>query len=334
MSKKLVVLVTGGLGFIGSNFIRYILNTYPNYHVINLDKITYAGNENNFAGVNLNQNYTFIRGDICDFQLVDQIVKTHDVNVIINFAAESHVDRSIFNASVFIETNVLGTQTLLDIAVKNKISKYVQISTDEVYGSLNEEGYFNENTPLNPKNPYSASKASADCLVNSYYNTFKLNTSMVRFANTYGPYQFPEKLIPKTITLALHNKPIPVHGRGKSVRDWLHVSDAIRAIALVMHKGKSGEVYNIGARQERETIDVVKRILNILNKPENLINFVDDRPGQDYRYSNDPSKIINELRWQAIFDFEEGLTETINWYKEHVQWWTSLNNEDAFFVND
>ncbi|MGN2272012.1 dTDP-glucose 4,6-dehydratase [Priestia megaterium] len=321
------LLVTGGLGFIGSNFIKFMLASYKKYKIINLDKITYAGNLDNLKKVKSNSNYKFVQGDICDAKLVETVIKEEKIDVIVNFAAESHVDRSFLTPHVFVQTNIMGTQILLDLAMKNDIKKYVQISTDEVYGELGNDGYFNEKTPLSPTNPYSASKAGADFIVKAYHDTYGIDVSFVRFANTYGPFQYPEKLIPMTITNALENNHIAVHGNGASIRDWLFVKDNIRAIDLVIHKGKPGNVYNIGAREERSTIDVVETILEILNKPKSLIHFVDDRLSQDYRYANDPTKIMEELGWAPTYDFREGILETIKWYQHNDTWWQLLKDK-------
>ncbi|AEF95431.1 dTDP-glucose 4,6-dehydratase [Desulfotomaculum nigrificans CO-1-SRB] len=313
------ILVTGGAGFIGSNFIKYMLDKYPEYKIINLDLLTYAGNLENLAEVENLPNYTFVKGDICDGSLVNQLV-SEGVNYIINFAAESHVDRSIEDPGIFIRTNVMGTQILLDAALKNKIYKFVQISTDEVYGSLGETGYFTEETPLAPNSPYSASKAGADMLVRAYYETFKLPVNITRCSNNYGPYQFPEKLIPLIIANAQEDKEIPVYGDGLNVRDWLHVIDHCCAIDAVLHRGKPGEVYNIGGNNERKNIEIVKTILEILNKPESLIKFVTDRPGHDRRYAIDATKIKKELEWEPSYPFEKGIKETIRWYLENKEW--------------
>lgn len=312
------VLVTGGAGFIGSNFVRYMLDTHPHYEIVNLDALTYCGNLENLSGVEENPNYTFIKGDITDKDLVFGIVE--DVDLIVNFAAESHVDRSIEDPAIFIKSNVLGTQTLLDAAQKLGVEKFLQISTDEVYGSLGEEGYFQENTPLAPNSPYSASKAAADLMVRAYHKTFKLPMNITRCSNNYGPYQFPEKLIPLMISNALENKSLPVYGDGLHVRDWLHVYDHCTAIDLVLHQGKDGEVYNIGGNNEKKNIELVELILKILDKPESLINYVDDRPGHDRRYAIDSSKIQRELGWNPKYTFEVGISETIEWYLDHEEW--------------
>ncbi|MBD3921476.1 dTDP-glucose 4,6-dehydratase [Paenibacillus sp. PR3] len=316
------ILVTGGAGFIGSNFIQHMLDNHDDYHIINLDKLTYSGNLENLSEVQSRRNYKFIKGSICDQKLVDEVIIKYDIDVIINFAAESHVDRSFQNPFLFTTNNVLGTQSLLD-AAKNHGLRFVQISTDEVYGELGDTGVFTEDSPISPNNPYAASKASADLHVLAYHRTYGLPINIVRFANTYGPKQYPEKLIPMTITNALQDMPIYIHGEGKSIRDWLYVVDNVEAIRLVMENGIPGEVYNIGARQECQTLETVYLILDYLRKPRTLIKFVEDRPCQDYRYANDPSKIMSHLHWKAQYDFEVGLRKTIQWYMDNRRWWRS-----------
>lgn len=312
------ILVTGGAGFIGSNFLKYMVNKYPNYDFINLDALTYCGNLENLSDIEDYDNYTFVKGDIRDASLVDKLVS--DVDYIVHFAAESHVDRSIEDPGIFIKSNILGTQTLLDAAKKYDIKKYLQVSTDEVYGSLGPEGYFTEETPLQANSPYSASKAGADLMVRAYHNTFNLPINITRCSNNYGPYQFPEKLIPLMISNALEDKELPIYGDGKNIRDWLHVYDHCTAIDLVLHKGKSGEVYNIGGHNEKSNIEIVKLILKELNKPESLIKFVSDRLGHDRRYAIDSSKIRKDLGWKPKYDFETGIVETINWYLDNQDW--------------
>lgn len=319
------ILVTGGAGFIGSNFIKYMLAKHPEYQIINLDLLTYAGNLENLVEIEHNPNYNFVRGDICDASLINQLV-SDGVNYIINFAAESHVDRSIEDPGVFLRTNVMGTQILLDAALKHKVDKFVQISTDEVYGSLNESGYFTEETPLAPNSPYSASKAGADMLVRAYHETFKLPINITRCSNNYGPYQFPEKLIPLIIANAQEDKYIPVYGDGLNIRDWLHVRDHCSAIDTVLHEGATGEVYNIGGNHEKKNIEIVKTILECLKKPESLIKFVTDRPGHDKRYAIDASKIKKELGWEPSYSFQEGIKETIQWYLENTDWLDKVRN--------
>ncbi|MBZ4687979.1 MAG: dTDP-glucose 4,6-dehydratase [Clostridiales bacterium] len=319
------ILVTGGAGFIGSNFIRYMLNKYDDYKIINLDLLTYAGNLENLKDVEDNPNYEFIKGDIADKKLIDEIV-SQDFDYIVNFAAESHVDRSIEDPEIFVRTNIMGTQVLLDAAKKYNIEKFVQISTDEVYGSLGETGLFTENTPLAPNSPYSASKTSADLLVRAYFKTFNLPVNITRCSNNYGSYQFPEKLIPLMIANALEDKELPVYGDGLQVRDWLHVEDHCSAIDVVLHQGKVGEVYNIGGNNEKKNIEIVKLILEKLGKPESLIKFVKDRPGHDRRYAIDSTKIQNDLGWKPKYTFETGMEKTIKWYLENKEWWEKIRS--------
>lgn len=312
------ILVTGGAGFIGSNFIKYMLDKYPDYEIVNLDDLTYCGNLENLENLENNPNYSFIKGNICDEEIVDEIVGT--VDFIVNFAAESHVDRSIEDPQIFIKSNIIGTQVLLDAARKYNITKYLQVSTDEVYGSLGPEGYFTETTPLQPNSPYSASKAGADLMVRAYSETFDLPINITRCSNNYGPYQFPEKLIPLMISNALEDKELPIYGDGKNIRDWLHVYDHCSAIDLVLHKGKLGDVYNIGGHNEKQNIEIVKLILKELDKPESLIKFVKDRLGHDRRYAIDSTKITEELGWKPKYTFETGIIETIHWYLDNQDW--------------
>ena len=312
------VLITGGAGFIGSNFVKYMLEEYPNYEIINLDALTSCGNLENLEDIEDNPNYTFVKGDIRDEKLVDELV--NGVDYIVHFAAESHVDRSIEDPQIFIKTNIIGTQVLLDAARKHDVKKFVQVSTDEVYGSLGSEGYFTEESPLQANSPYSASKAGADLMVRAYGETFGLPINITRCSNNYGPYQFPEKLIPLMISNALEDKELPVYGDGKNIRDWLHVYDHCTAIDLVLHKGKLGEVYNIGGHNEKENIEIVKLILKELNKSESLIKFVKDRLGHDRRYAIDSTKITEELGWKPKYTFETGIKETINWYLDNQDW--------------
>ncbi|GIO35105.1 dTDP-glucose 4,6-dehydratase [Paenibacillus albilobatus] len=322
------LLVTGGAGFIGSNFILYMLKKYPNYKIINLDALTYAGNLNNLEDATNEGNYIFVHGDICDRSLVNKLFDEHKPNYVLNFAAESHVDRSIINPRIFLKTNIEGTQVLLDAcklhwgdSESNVLPlKYVQVSTDEVYGSLGPDGFFTEETPLAPNSPYSASKASADMFVRAYYETYGLNVNITRCSNNYGPYQFPEKLIPLIISNALKGHDLPVYGDGLNVRDWLYVEDHCRAIDLVLHGGNSGEVYNVGGHNERTNIDIVKIILDELEKPYSLIKYVEDRLGHDRRYAIDASKIKKELGWEPTVMFEEGIRKTIQWYLEKSEW--------------
>ncbi|AQT69055.1 dTDP-glucose 4,6-dehydratase [Anaerohalosphaera lusitana] len=314
------VLVTGGAGFIGSNFVRMVLAEHRECKVINLDKLTYAGNLENLAGFMEDSNHEFVRGDICDGLLVERLLEEYSVDAIINFAAESHVDRSIMEPGVFIETNVKGTVALLKAALDKGVGKFVQVSTDEVYGSLGPEGLFTETTPLSPNSPYSASKASADHMVAAFGHTWELDYNITRCSNNYGEYQFPEKMIPLMINNALNDKPLPVYGDGMNVRDWLYVYDHCTAIWQVLTKGRSGDIYNIGGNNEKTNLEVVKRILDRLGKSEDLITFVKDRPGHDRRYAIDSSKIMSELGWKPSVTFEEGIGKAIDWYLENRKW--------------
>ena len=318
------ILVTGGAGFIGSNFIRYMLNKYKDYKIVNLDLLTYAGNIKSLYDIQDNPNYLFVKGDIADNKLVDEIVLEKKIDVIINFAAESHVDKSITNPDIFIKTNVLGTQNLLEVAKKYKIKKYFQISTDEVYGSLGKTGFFTETTPLAPNSPYSASKASADLLVMAYHHTFGLNVNITRCSNNYGPYQFPEKLIPLFITNLLNNKKVPLYGDGLNIRDWLFVEDHCVAIDTVLHKGKNGKIYNVGGNNEKTNRYITEVILKYLDKDESYIEYVQDRLGHDRRYAIDATKIKKELNWQPTYKFEDAIIKTIQWYINNKSWWQPL----------
>lgn len=313
------LLVTGGAGFIGSNFIRYVLNHHPDYQVINFDKLTYAGNLDNLKDIEKDPRYKFIKGDICDPVAVEAAVGS-GLDAVINFAAESHVDRSIISAGSFVQTDVYGTYVLLEAVKKHKIIRYIQISTDEVYGSI-DSGSFTENSTLSPNSPYAASKAGGDLLVRAYYKTHKLPVIITRSSNNFGPYQYPEKLISLFTTNALRGQKLPLYGKGENVRDWLYVLDNCEAIDLVLQKGKVGEVYNIGGGSERKNIEIARFILKELNKPESMIEPVTDRLGHDWRYSLDCGKIKKELGWQAKSDFEPALAETINWYWENEEWW-------------
>jgi dTDP-glucose 4,6-dehydratase len=317
--------VTGGAGFIGSNFIRYIIKKYPDYKIINLDKLTYAGNLDNLKDIKNSSNYTFIKGDICDRRIVNELSK--DVNAIVNFAAESHVDRSIIDASDFIRTNIDGTYNLLEATKRYNISHLIHCSTDEVYGSI-EEGSFTETSPLSPSSPYAASKASADMLVHSYRITFNLPVIIARSSNNFGPYQYPEKIIPLFITNALEDKPLPLYGDGMNVRDWLYVIDNCEGIDLILHRGREGEIYNIGGGNELRNIDLTRMVLKILGKPESLIQPVKDRPGHDRRYSLDSSKIERELGWTPGFNFERALEETVKWYVDNHWWWKKIKERE------
>lgn len=318
------ILVTGGAGFIGSNFIKCILSKYPHYKIVNLDKLTYAGNLDNLSDVEDNPNYQFTKGDICDQKLVERIVEDK-IDVIVNFAAETHVDRSIYDPKIFVKTNVLGTQVLLESALKFNMERFIQISTDEVYGSLT-KGFFTESSPLLPNSPYSASKASADLQVRSYFKTFGLPAVIARSTNNYGPYQFPEKLIPLFITNALSDQELPLYGDGLYVRDWLYVEDNCKALDLVLHKGKIGEIYNIGGNYEKTNLEITELILKRLNKPKSLIKHVKDRPAHDRRYALDSSKIKNELGWKPDASFEEGLAKTLDWYITNQKWWQKIKS--------
>lgn len=316
------ILVTGGAGFIGSCFIRHMLNTYPDYKIVNLDALTYAGNLENLYDVKDNQNYEFINGDICDKKLVPQLVS--GVDAVINFAAESHVDRSITGPEIFIETNIKGTVNLLQAAKAFNIERFIQISTDEVYGSLGKTGYFTEKTPLSPNSPYSASKASADMIVHAYYETYGLPTLITRCSNNYGPYQYPEKLIPFFISKLLKNEKVPVYGDGLNVRDWIYVYDHCSAIDTVLHKGKPGEIYNVGGHNEKTNIEITHLILEAMNKDESYIEHVEDRLGHDKRYAICNDKITNELGWKPSITFEEGILLTIDWYLNNKKWIKSV----------
>ena len=316
------ILVTGGAGFIGSNFIKYVLSKYPHYKIVNLDKLTYAGNLDNLSDIKDNPNYQFIKGDICEKNLVERILENR-IDVIVNFAAETHVDRSIYDPKIFVQTNVLGTQVLLESALKSKIERFVQISTDEVYGTLT-NGSFTESSPLLPNSPYAASKASADLLTRSYHRTFGLAAVIARSTNNYGPYQFPEKLIPLFITNAFSDQELPLYGDGLYVRDWLYVEDHCRALDLVLHKGKIGEIYNISGNCEKANLEITELILKRLNKPKSLIKHVKDRPAHDRRYALDSTKIRDELGWKPDTSLEKGLAETVDWYIANQKWWEKI----------
>jgi dTDP-glucose 4,6-dehydratase len=324
MTTSQKVLVTGGAGFIGSNFIHYLLKKYKDMHVINFDKLTYAGNLKNLSDIEDNSHYSFIKGDICDVTQVATCFKKHSPDYVVNFAAESHVDRSILEPGVFVRSNVLGVQTLLDACLKFEVKRYIQISTDEVYGSLGKTGVFTETTPISPRSPYSASKASADLLCQAYVHTFNLPLIITRCSNNYGSHQLPEKLIPLTILKCLRGDEIPVYGDGLNIRDWIHVDDHCSAIDLVLNKGVVGEVYNVGADNERSNIEIVKQIIRVLaelrpeqNISETLITFVKDRKGHDYRYAIDSTKIKKTLGWKPTIPFDSGLKNTIRWYLDH-----------------
>jgi dTDP-glucose 4,6-dehydratase len=318
------LLVTGGAGFIGSNFVRYMVNKYPNYQIVNLDLLTYAGNLENLKDIENAPNYKFVRGDIADREFINGLFQEEKFDYVLNFAAESHVDRSITDPGIFVQTNIQGTLALLDAAKTFGVTKYLQVSTDEVYGTLGETGYFTEETPLAANSPYSASKAGADLLVRAYHETFGLPVNITRCSNNYGPFHFPEKLIPLMIINALHDKELPIYGDGLNIRDWLHVEDHCQAIDLVLHKGRNGEVYNVGGNNERTNIEIVKTILKHLNKPESLMKFVTDRPGHDRRYAIDATKLRSELGWSPKYNFDTGIEQTINWYLNNREWWENI----------
>ena len=321
------LLVTGGAGFIGSNFVHYILEKYPEDQVINLDLLTYAGNIHNLDDVKDNPNHIFVQGNINNRELVRHLVKTYGITHFVTFAAESHVDRSILNPEIFVETNIQGTLALLNVAKEMGIEKYLQVSTDEVYGSLGAEGYFTEETPLAPNSPYSASKTGADLLVRSYYETYGINVNITRCSNNYGPYHFPEKLIPLMITNAMDEKQLPIYGDGENIRDWLHVKDHCQAIDLVLRKGRKGEVYNIGGHNERTNNQIVDIIIEQLGVSRDLITYVDDRLGHDKRYAIDPTKLETELGWKPLYTFDTGILETIEWYLNNEDWWRPLKEQ-------
>ncbi len=323
----MTIIVTGGAGFIGSNFIFYMLKKYPDYRIVCLDKLTYAGNLSTLAPIMDNPSFRFVKADICDADAVDKLFIEEKPNIIVNFAAESHVDRSIENPNIFLETNIMGTATLMNACLKHGIDRYHQVSTDEVYGDLpldRPDLFFTEETPIHTSSPYSTSKASADLLVLAYYRTYGLPVTISRCSNNYGPYHFPEKLIPLMIANALNDKPLPVYGEGINVRDWLYVEDHCKAIDLIIHKGRVGEVYNVGGHNEMRNIDIVKLICKELGKPESLIKFVTDRKGHDMRYAIDPTKIHNELGWLPETKFEDGIKKTIDWYLNNRSWWEEI----------
>ena len=321
------IIVTGGAGFIGSNFVFHMLQTHPEYRIVCLDKLTYAGNLSTLEPVMTNGNFRFVKADICDRAAVYQLFEEEHPDMVVNFAAESHVDRSIENPGIFLETNIMGTAVLMDACRKYGITRYHQVSTDEVYGDLpldRSDLFFTEDTPIHTSSPYSSSKASADLLVLAYHRTYGLPVTISRCSNNYGPYHFPEKLIPLMIINALHDKPLPVYGDGLNVRDWLYVEDHCRAIDLILHKGTVGEVYNVGGHNEMRNIDIVKLICKALGKPESLIQFVTDRKGHDRRYAIDPTKIHRELGWLPETKFADGIQKTIQWYVTHEDWWRPI----------
>ena len=331
------ILVCGGAGFIGSNFIRHMLGAHPDYTIVNYDKLTYAGNIDNLADVESNPNYKFIQGDICDAEAIEKVITEHAITHIINFAAETHVDRSIHVGSrEFVMTNVLGTQTLLDAARRHNIVKMIQISTDEVYGTLQlgEDRLFTEETPFEPNVPYAAAKAGGDLLCRSYFHTFHVPVIVSHCSNNYGPYQFPEKLIPYLVSKAKRGEKLPIYGDGLNVRDWIHVLDHSKAIELMFEKGVAGEVYNIGADNERNNLQIAGIILKAFNLPEDHLEFIEDRPGHDRRYGIDSSKIQRELGWKPEFEFEEAILQTIQWYNDHDQWMQNVLQRKSGEINE
>jgi dTDP-glucose 4,6-dehydratase len=316
------LLVTGGAGFIGSNFIRHMLVTHPDYTIVNLDLLTYAGNLNNLKDCDTSHHYTFVRGDICNSTLVNTVMERYGIETVVHFAAESHVDRSITDGSVFVKTNVLGTYTLLEAARNHAIKRFIHISTDEVYGSIR-KGSFRETDVLSPSSPYSSSKAGSDLLALSYFTTYHLPVIVTRCTNNFGPYQYPEKLIPLFVTNLIYGKKIPVYGTGKNIRDWIHVNDHCRAIDLLLDRGNSGEIYNIGGENEKTNLEITENILSLLKKDDSLIEYVKDRPGHDFRYSLNCSK-LRALGWKPSQSFEEGLKDTVSWYVQNEWWWRLL----------
>jgi dTDP-glucose 4,6-dehydratase len=318
------ILITGGAGFIGSNFIYYILEKYPESKIVNLDLLTYAGNLNNLKNIPKNANYHFVQGNINDQALVSKILKEHKIDLIVHFAAESHVDRSIQDSAIFLQTNILGTNTLLQAALDCDRIRFHHISTDEVFGSLSDQGLFDENTPYDPRSPYSASKAGSDHLVRAYHHTHGLPVTISNCSNNYGPYQFPEKFLPLFITNLLEDKSVPIYGEGKNIRDWIHVLDHCRAIDKIIQTGKIGETYCVGGNNEKTNIDIAYLLLDKLGKSREAIEYVDDRLGHDYRYAINNHKITTELGWQPEISFEQGLDQTIEWYKNNQDWWRKL----------
>lgn len=331
------ILVTGGAGFIGGNFCHYLVDKYPSYQIIALDALTYAGNLETLEPIINKDNFKFVKGDITDRPFVNQLFESEKFDIVVNFAAESHVDRSIENPEVFLKTNILGTQVLMDASLKTGVKRYHQVSTDEVYGDLpldRPDLFFTEDTPIHTSSPYSASKAASDLLVQAYNRTFGLPITISRCSNNYGPYHFPEKLIPLMIKNALADQSLPVYGKGENVRDWLHVYDHCTAIDLIIHNGRVGEVYNIGGHNERTNLEVVKTILKELNKPESLIKYVTDRKGHDLRYAIDPTKIEKELGWKPKYNFDTGITQTIKWYLDNQEWVNNIiSGEYLRFMN-
>ena len=320
------LLVTGGAGFIGANFVHYMLNKHPQLRIVNVDKLTYAGNLENLSELEGDPRYVFSRLDICDSRAVEELLAEDLPDAVVNFAAESHVDRSITGPEVFVRSNVIGTLSLLEAARKAGVAVFLQISTDEVYGSLGEEGFFTESSPLQPNSPYAASKAGADHLVRAYHRTHGMDTRITRCSNNYGPYQFPEKLIPLMLTNAMEGKELPVYGDGLHVRDWIYVLDHCRALELVLEKGHAGDIYNVGGVAQMTNLETVRTILDVIGADHSLIRFVEDRPGHDRRYAIDSSKLQKELGWKPTVDFPTGIAETINWYRAHQDWWQNIKS--------
>ena len=320
------LLVTGGAGFIGANFVHYMLNKHPQLRIVNVDKLTYAGNLENLSELEGDPRYVFSRLDICDSRAVEELLAEELPDAVVNFAAESHVDRSITGPEVFVRSNVIGTLSLLEAARKAGVAVFLQISTDEVYGSLGEEGFFTESSPLQPNSPYAASKAGADHLVRAYHRTHGMDTRITRCSNNYGPYQFPEKLIPLMLTNAMEGKELPVYGDGLHVRDWIYVLDHCRALELVLEKGHAGDIYNVGGVAQMTNLETVRTILDVIGADHSLIRFVEDRPGHDRRYAIDSSKLQKELGWKPTVDFPTGIAETINWYRAHQDWWQNIKS--------
>ena len=320
------LLVTGGAGFIGSNFVHYMHETYPDLEIVNLDKLSYAGNLENLASLEGSPRHKFVKLDICEREKVEELIAAEQPDAVVNFAAESHVDRSIQGPEVFVQTNVQGTLSLLEASRKAGVPLFLQISTDEVYGTLGETGYFTESSPIRPNSPYAASKAGADHLVRAYHKTYGMDTRITRCSNNYGPYQFPEKLIPLMMTNAMEGRPLPVYGDGLHVRDWIYVTDHCRALDLVLRKGRAGEIYNIGGVEQKTNLEVVRTIIEAVKADESLIRFVPDRPGHDRRYAIDSSKLRQELGWKPLVKFAEGIKKTLQWYKSNSGWWQRIKS--------
>lgn len=323
------ILVTGGAGFIGSNFLHYMLKNHPDDHLVNLDLLTYAGNLHNLDDIKDNPHYHFVKGNILNRELDTHLIHEFNIDHIVNFAAESHVDRSILHPAIFVQTNIEGAQALLDVAKREGVTKFLQVSTDEVYGTLGKTGYFTEQSPLQPNSPYSASKASADLLVRSYYRTYGYNVNITRCSNNYGPYQFPEKLIPLMVSNGIEGKKLPLYGNGHNIRDWLYVDDHCQAIDLVLRNGKPGEVYNVGGHNERTNKQIVDLIVKKLGLSPDIVKHVTDRLGDDNRYAIDPTKIETQLGWQPKYTFATGIIKTIDWYKQNETWWKPLKAKAA-----